>query len=369
MGAMSSTACPLCGAPVLLSLATPDGLACAACGSHSPAPPELRQRLHAARALLFGLDVRLRQLTVAQRASLEKARRRRKLFWTISAVLLVPFAIWGAGGLSAALDPFDPASEFGAGGLFLTLGPLALFLFFTLVMAGQIRKRQQALEAACAARPPPVPGAPAACHVCGAPLAPAQGAIVRCAHCDADNLVEPKVLARISAAQAAGAGALEVELARHASATAKEAGFGSAMLFPMVLAAPLLVLVCIFVVGIPLSFIEVSPNPKLRYAHAPVGAETCFARVRKERTGMELDFGKPPPDGATERRPIVEGVPYETFGYEAVLGKTVRMSDGGDGKITRAFESFALPLDNKVEIAAPDGRLETHEVRGLCLVR
>jgi LSD1 subclass zinc finger protein len=366
---MLSTACPTCGAPVVLSLATPDGITCASCGGHALAPPELRQKLHAARALLFGLDVRLRQLTLAQRASLEHARRRRKLFWTISGVLLVPFALWGAGGVAAALDPFDPASEFGVGGLILTLGPLALFVFFTVVMSGQIRKRQRALEAACAARPPRIAGEPAACHVCGAPLPAAQGAIVRCAHCEADNLVAPKVLARVSAAHAAGAAALEVDLERHASATAKEAGFGSAMLFPMVIAAPLLVLVCIFVVGIPLSFIESAPSPVLRYARAPVGGDTCFARVRKERTGMELDFGTTPPEGASERRPIVDGVPYETFGFEEVIGKRVRMKDGSAGTITRAFQSFALPNDNQVEIAAPDGRLEKHEVRGLCLSR
>lgn len=84
---------------------------------------------------------------------------------------------------------------------------------------------------------------------------------------------------------------------------------------------------------------------------------------------MELDFGSPPPDGASERRPIVEGVPYETFGFEAAIGKRVRMKDGRAGTITRAFESFALPVDNQVEIAGPDGSVEKRELRGLCLVR
>lgn len=364
---MLSTACPACGAPVPLSLASPDVVACEACGRQSAAPPELRQRLHAARALVFGVDVRLRQLSLAQRKSLEGAHRQRRVFWIVSGVLLLPFLIWAAGGIGAALEPFDPTNEFGVGGLILTLGPLVMFVGFTVVMAGQIRKRQRALELACAARPLPGSASLAACHVCGAPLATTAGAIARCAHCEADNLVDPRVLARLSAQQSAGAGALEMEVEHHASSASKEAGLGTAMLLPMVLAAPFFVLVGIFVIGIPLSFIEVEPSAVIRYAHAPVGAATCFARVRKERTGMELDFGRNRPEGMPERRLPIEGVPLATFGFEEALGKKVRMKDGETGTVTRAFQSFALPNDNQVEIVAADGRVEAHEVRGLCL--
>lgn len=82
---------------------------------------------------------------------------------------------------------------------------VALFVFPLLVVVGfaalgfsLMRKRLRALQASTAAVPPPNPGAPMRCHVCGGDLAPTAGvAFTRCGYCHADNLTDPRVLASL----------------------------------------------------------------------------------------------------------------------------------------------------------------------------
>lgn len=367
---MLPMSCSSCGAPGHAGLASPELFRCHACGYNGAPPPEISTRLLAARDLLAGLDVRLRQLSDAQKKSLTSSARQRRIYRWLTAFLFIPFAIWGAGGIGASVSPHDPYSEFGAGGLFLTLGPLVLFVAFALLMYGQIKKRQDRLEQSCLARPPRAAGEPAECHVCGGPLKTETKAIVRCAFCEADNLVDPTRLAVRTTAEQKGARELELEVEAQARAAAGEAGLGTASLALMVLGAPLLVLVMVFFLGVPLSFIEVEPSPKLRYSHVPVGATTCLARVRRDGKDYLLDFGSTPPDGHTSREVIPEDPLPEMVDINALMGLRVRRKDGEVGNVVRVFQSFALPNDNQVEISPSDeagGASESREVRGLCL--
>src|SRR6185436_3040915 len=104
---MLAIVCPRCGRPAPANLAAPDAFHCSACGFSGAPPPAAHAQLHAARSVLFRLDVCLRQLSDAQRRTLEKARSQRRLFVTFSAILFVPFLIWGMGGISAQLAPED----------------------------------------------------------------------------------------------------------------------------------------------------------------------------------------------------------------------------------------------------------------------
>ncbi len=367
---MLPMSCSSCGAPGHASVASPELFRCHACGYHGAPPPEISRRLLAARELLAGLDVRLRQLSDAQKKTLTSSAKQRRIYRRLTIFLFIPFAIWGAGGIGAFVSPHDPFSDFGIGGLFLTLGPLVLFVAFAVLMYGQIKKRQNRLEQSCLARPPRAAGEPAACHVCGGPLKTETKAIVRCAFCEADNLVDPTRLAVQTSAEHRGVRDLELEIEAQARASAGEAGLGTASLALMVLGAPLLVLVLIFFVGIPLSFIEVEPSPKLRYSHVPVGATTCLARVRRDGKDYLLDFGKTPPEGHQTKEVIPEDPLPEMVEIQALMGLRVRRADGEVGRVVRVFQSFALPNDNQVEISPSDeagGASESREVRGLCL--
>jgi len=118
------------------------------------------------------------------------------------AVLLLPLgALYGilwltAKGLHrlAPLFGFDLVDVLSLGGAFLALG-LLLYLLFAVPLAlhgyaesfARVRRR---LQACLAARPPRTSGGPALCRSCGAALVVPQGALgVRCAYCEADNLV------------------------------------------------------------------------------------------------------------------------------------------------------------------------------------
>lgn len=361
--------CPRCGRPAPANLAAPDAFHCSACGFSGAPPPAAHAQLHAARSVLLRLDVSLRQLSEAQRRSLERAQRQRRLFVAFSAILFVPFLIWGMGGIGAQLAPQDPTEAFGLGGLVLTLGPLALYVLLSSLSYGQIRGKQRRLEEACAARPPRATGEPVGCHVCGAPLAQRSGqAVVRCAYCQADNLVDPRVLARLSHAETRVAGAIEEEVVQHARAAASEAGFASLRLIPITLAAPFIVLVAIFVVGVPLTMIEEAPNLNFRYVFVPVSGGTCIARLRQHQKKPQLDFGKVPPAGMQEKQSPPQGLSLLPFAVTRLDGSIVRSKAGQPARVVRSFQTVAFTLDNRIEIEPlTGGAHEKREIRGTCL--
>lgn len=370
MGAvMLAIACPRCGRPAAANLAAPELLSCPACGFRGPPPADAYQKLQAARHMLFGLDVRLRQLGDAQRRSLETARSKRRGFLFITVVFAFPFALWALASLGSQLDPVDPADSSSPEGVFFALGPLAFFALGASLSYRFIKERQQRLEQACAARPPRVQGEPAACHVCGAPLHSAAGvAVVRCGFCQADNLVEPRVLARLNRAGVRVAGQIEDEVQTQARAMSREAGLANALLVPMIFAAPTLMLVGLFGIGVPLMFIDKAPNLAIRYVEVTgVGTGTCVARLRQRRDGAHLDFGKSPPPGMVLESLPRPGRDIGTFDVKALEGRIVRSKEGKPARVVRSFQQLVMALDNHVEIEpVGGGPRQAREATGIC---
>jgi LSD1 subclass zinc finger protein len=369
--AMLAIACPRCGRPAAANLAAPELLCCPACGFRGPPPADAYQKLTAARHMLFGLDVRLRQLGDAQRRSLETARSKRRVFLFVTAFFAFPFTLWALASLGSQLDPVDPADQTSPEGIFFAVGPLAIFALGASLSYRVIKDRQQRLEGACAARPPRARGEPAACHVCGAPLHSAAGmAVVRCGFCQADNLVEPSVLSRLNRADVRAAGQLEAEVQTQASAMSREAGLANALLLPMTLAAPVLMLVALFGIGIPLMFIDKEPNLAIRYVGVPVAeAGTCVARLRQRREGARLDFGESPPPSVPSGQPPPPELARATFDVKALEGRIVRSKEGKPARVVRSFQQLVMALDNHVEIEpVGGGPRQAREVRGICFV-
>ena len=321
--------------------------------------------------MLFGFDARLRQLSYAQRQNLFTAGQKRLVFLVLTGVVFVPFAFWALAGVLATVNPEDPTSAFGVGGLLITWGPMLLFGLFSWLGYRAIRAKQRLLEAACVARPPLAVGEPSSCHVCGAPLTTPRGhSVARCSFCQADNLVDPAVLARAGRDAASAAGQIEETVAANAQRVAREAGVATAMLIPITLASPVIVIVSIFVFGVPLSLIEVLEDPQIRYALVPAqSGARCLARLRSKYGKPIIDLGPNGPAGMSERGPPPEGVPMTPLDLNQVAAMTVRSKEGEPARVVRRFQSLVFANDNQVEIEPVGGGAhEKREVRGTCLV-
>lgn len=224
-------------------------------------PAAARARLDEGRRWLDGLDRRTVQLSAAQRRSLTASSVWIFLHVGFCSVLAAPIvgtamlafvvtAIWGGRVspllLGVSFAPLCGAALLGAAGL------------------GSIRVRRRRLQLACSAHPPAFPGEPARCHVCAAPLL-SDDRIVRCPHCEADNLVDASVLARLHDDRTAGLDDLERRLQhevnglRSASAVATAGTVLAAALSPVLAVA--LGLATAFI----LRFAELPIGPDLRY--------------------------------------------------------------------------------------------------------
>lgn len=190
---MWTTACPGCAAPVALSLASPERVTCRHCGFDGAPSDDVQQRLRAAQQVLVGLDVRERQLDERRRRAAAGADLGLIVFFAGIGLLLLLAPVYLCGGL-LGLGRGDPeAVAFGCSCSNMTA---TLLLVVPLVARRMARARRDLLEH-CAALPPEAEGEPSRCHVCGAGLA-AEGAaaVVRCPHCEADNVVSTEALAR-----------------------------------------------------------------------------------------------------------------------------------------------------------------------------
>lgn len=351
------------------NLADPSALRCAACGFFGAPPPEIGGRLHAARGVLFGLDVRLRQLSAAQRRALTNAANYRLEFILISAILAVLLSCWAIPGVTSVLSPHDPTDDRGVSALLLAVLPLCSFTALALIVYRVLRRKHQALEDACAARPPREKGEPAGCHVCGAPLS-AGGAdfVARCAFCQADNIVDPQVLTRAGGQQVSAADAIERSVEREARATAGATGLAGALMLPAAIAMPFLAVLWIIILSLPLIFIELPANTKYRYVAVSTPAGQCIARLRKKRTGEQyLDFGSTPPEGVPEQEAPKEGAELETFDAMAMMGRVVRMESGKKGRVVKIYETPGFSEDNDIDIEPLEGgKTEWRSMCGAC---
>jgi hypothetical protein len=350
------------------NLAEASSLRCAGCGFSGAPPPEVGSQLHAARAMLFSLDVRLRQLSSAQRRALERASTYRLAFILVASILALLLSCWALAGLSIMRAPEDPTDDPGVSGILFALMPISFFAVIALASYRYIQRKHRALENACAARPPREKGEPAGCHVCGAPLsASSEHCIVRCAFCQADNLVAPQVFARISGKQAGVADAIERDIAREASAASGAAGVSGMLMLPAAIAMPFVAILWMIIMGVALHFVELAPNMKYRYVTVTTPAGECVARLRR-RGGKEfLDFSINHPEGVPEEQAPPEGARLETFDVTALRDRTIRMRSGKAGRIVKMYETAGPSNDNSMEIEPVEGgSTESRYVRGAC---
>lgn len=258
---MIAVKCSACGANVPVALAAPAKLACPSCGHEGEPEPELRARLEAAAAVLAGIDRQARQLSTAQRRSIRASSS-----WILAyaALLLTLAAPLVLAVLIAALvllvfdGRFNPA-------LTATLcAPLLVVSVAALVGMVALVRRRRALFVACAAVPPTREGQPAHCHVCAGPIE-VQGRIARCGYCDADNLVDPALMARFGNREVQDLGDLRRHVEDHARQLSSAGAWASVSVLLLVLVAPLVAVTWMFIASASLRWLELPADASIRY--------------------------------------------------------------------------------------------------------
>jgi LSD1 subclass zinc finger protein len=206
--------CPACGADV--PLGQPDDARCVHCGASVPLPAahrELRRIQHD--------DEAARQRAQALFSTLDSPP------WLLTRILAAlfdqpMFAFWIFFGVPVGLVSivaglafdarFHPPAAATVGMIF---GVLFLFAFLPRSIGIYANRRaggRRLLLAGLAAKPPRLPGGPAGCRECGAPLEVPPGAIVvRCVYCGADSAVQVRTPLLALARRAARAAAHTID--------------------------------------------------------------------------------------------------------------------------------------------------------------
>lgn len=321
MAGMLTSACPQCGRPIPLSLATPDRVTCAACGFAGASPPDVRGRLAAAARILQSIHARERQLTGQQRRALTSSRGAAIGYWLTTALVGLPLLACGGLGTFLALE----GKQASLSGAALALAPLALFVIAAVLGQRWVNRRYSALRIACAALPPAGPGQPAACHVCGAPLAQSTSAIARCGHCAADNVVAPDALAAAAASRATAVSDFEGAVRREATLTRSVAKQATLAIVVSAIGAPFFTVAVVFVGAVVLSMIEGPVDATYRYGVVETGGGKCVAHVYPRADGKWLlGWGARPPAGkpSIEVRDTADDLP--AMSANDFVGKRVR---------------------------------------------
>jgi len=220
-----------------------------------------------------------------------------------------------------------------------------------------IWRRQRQLEQSCAAVPPAAPGEPASCHVCGGPVAAADGqAVVRCRFCQADNIVLPRVLQRSQHAFVKSA----QELIRDLDRLAVEKNITRVLLIPVAVAVggPLISLGVFSI----LEKIAAGRAPEL--VTWPSKQGQCLRLVQYDLFGRayitEYDHR------LFSRSPRLSDHPeLKPFAPKALRGKKVYAKAGQFGVVSRVSAKWGTV---RIQITLPDSKYETKAL-GACLAR
>jgi hypothetical protein len=348
-----------------MSLATPSVLQCTACRYVGPPAPRDSERLAHAATVLWSLDVRQRQLDAAQLRLLRSARRGR--------LGLVLSLIAGALALSpcvacALMSVLLPEPGYG---MALSCGaPVFVFALTGAALLAIAFRRRRSLEEACAAEPPELPGQPARCHVCGAPLrAGIDEHVVRCGFCQADNVIDPKVLARLGAKRARAIGDFDAAVRQEASRLRAGMWWMRVAVVGVVLASPVFCLM-----GSALSMrlgplYEAPVDRRVEYVLVRGDSErtACMARVHSRyRSGAtQLNrLRQPRPERGMLTLPGAARLP--TVDATWLVGRTVRPG-WGQGTVTRVYRNVLDPHANHAVVQRGE-RIRRIRVESLCLI-
>ena len=360
---MLAAHCPHCGAPVAVSLATPDTLACGTCGTQSPTPPRERAEINKAAEILGAMDERSRQLSASARKAIASSRSSMLYFGLALGLGAVPVLIWTLLALVSTIAEGRPVWE--ALWLVFTLVPLVVLGALGTVW---LRSRKRKLEDACAARPPLRPNEPAGCAVCGAPLPNSTDALVRCTYCQADNLVDPAVLERSKKNQSMAFDNYAQALQLRAQGISSAAGVASGVAVGVGCASPAVAIVLLVITTVVLFvFVREPADAKAEYVAVPHGKTACLAELnRKEDGSATLDFQGNEPEGMKSYREIPSLKGYRVFDAKSLVGVKVRDSNGTAGKVEKV-QSTPVLLDSVV-VVLDSGKRDEWAIPGLCLV-
>ena len=359
---MLAAHCPNCGAPVAVSLATPDTLACVTCGARSPTPPGERAEINEAAKILGAMDERSRQLSASARKAIASSRTSMVYFGLALGLGALPVLIWTFAALTGTIAEGRPIWE--ALWLVFTLVPLVSFGALGGVW---LQRRRRKLEDACAARPPLRPNESAGCAVCGAPLPNSTEAVVRCTYCQADNLVDPVVLERAKKHQAMAFDNYGQALQERARGISSAAGVAGGTAVGVGCASPVISLVLLVVSTIMLFlFVRAPADTKAEYVAVPHGKTSCLAELSRNDDGTAtIDFQGNEPKGMKSYREVPSLKGYRLFDAKSLVGVKVRDSNGDLGKIEKV-QSTPVLLDSVVVVLDSGGRDEW-AIPGLCL--
>lgn len=196
---MLAMSCPRCGAPIPLSLGDREEVRCRACDHRGPPPEDVARGLGAAASVVERHAATERQLHGLARVAVTRGA---SLLWAYGALVLLlasPLALMALVhlvGLVRSVGTGVLASLMQLSGAVVVLLVLVLG---SLPAMGGLHLLRRRVERAAAAVPPAREGEPARCHVCGGDLL-AEGVrgVARCGYCEADNVVSPQVLERVS---------------------------------------------------------------------------------------------------------------------------------------------------------------------------
>lgn len=353
-------ACPRCGRPVRVTIASHAVIRCPACAYSGAPSADAATHLEKADAILRAGDVRDRQLSSAQQGAI-----RRALVWQrLQAVLLaggaLPFVGWLV--LALAVSVSDEASA-GVGVVF-GVTPVSLYLLVGFASyRASVASRARLFEV-CAANPPDVPGAPAECHLCGGPVVPrAADPIVRCPYCGCDNVVHPLALQAARTRRDRDVMTLEADVASRSRAVATVGVAASALTIGSVFVTPVVSFFASLVAIVVLVFtfvwvVELDPLPH-RYVLAPTPSGMCVARYRVEdgKATIEITGAK----GKPQRTAAPAGA--QPFGPSGLIGKRLRHSSNGAAGVVRKVTANPILGVNQVIVSGD----QKFPVPGTCL--
>ncbi len=297
-------------------------------------PPGPVQNLYAAAELLRGTDVRERQLSQAQQRALGAATTQNITYFLVLGISAFPAFCLAVAQIMLNIEE-DGEDWIQASVLlitpFLVVAGVGLFIFSRLV------KRRRQLQDACAAVPPPAPGEPCACHVCGAPLAAGQSAVVRCGHCSADNVVEASVVARATRHRQYVLADYASHLRGEIAAVNREANRATLLSFASALLLPPATVVLLVLIVFPLIMITRPADPSVRYTHEKRARGDCIGKVTMKRAGgAKLYFATS--EGDEEEYPAIPSLAgREILHAKDFVGRDVVIGGlpAGEGKTGR----------------------------------
>lgn len=349
---MQTCACPRCGAPLPLSLASALGVRCGSCGYEGLPRPEVLERLRWAHAELARLDRRALQLDADGRAAVGRALRTRWVAWLLLGVGALPFVALSAVGLKEGIEHDGPIPGRVFGVFFIAV-PMFIHAGVGSVLSGSVSRAFRRLLAASAAIPPERPGAPITCAICGAALAP-QGVepVARCGYCTADNVVHPKALALVTARRATDIDALGATTARRAHEATSAARYASTMGIASVVGTPFAAFFSVLGMLLAAKAIEphlaLSPSPMERYAWVETKRGTCVGLIAHRDGTTEAYFG------GNNRIPNpmpLDALPPR-FAPTKLVGRTLRLANGTHGRVVSITGS---PVTNREQVVLDSG--------------